>query len=1224
MKIKNICPVIGMISSGKSSILNALFNMDYLEATPEVTTKIVTIIRYNPSVTKPKFFKLILKKDENNNYTFYKKNDSEIIGKDNIRTKVKNLNNELKQKDPKYEDIFYMLEIGEVNFIEKEFLKTNDLADVPGVSEYMQEDLKKSQNNCAAPNPNMGADNSTQSVEELMNNTKFLSEINYLTEIFKIMKNKMNNGIFIFSVDKFQLTENYKIVGKLKLVLNKPIENFLLLLNKMDKSENIEEDIKILNERFVEEFPNGGFNVTRNTIVQCSSFQLENELKMEKEFSKLIYYHYINYIMDTNNNNNFIEYFKNFIRNYIKKEVENIDPEEFKENIKSIENDEDIKKIKDIIERIKKNHDTTKKKLLLDEKDFTEENIQSCIDDLDNLIEDDDGKINLVDQTNNTIIILYYYYLYKNKKIKLFRSSETKTILEYFTIQNINRKFTYKEMESKLKEFDNNKDTVNKKINYVISKLKDLFEIYKNGEIYLNQIDNVKNSLKPIINNLKTSQFFYIPLIGVYNSGKSTILNDIIGYDLLPVKTGECTKKGILIAHWDYDIPIIRKAKFICENTGDKNDICYFELNNDVIAEGDVNVKKILNGVNGNFIDKEEDFFYIINVKIQFLDFFNDNTIKEKICFVDLPGYGTKNKFETKDIYSKFIKSCKLFLMVARDHFEDKENVEKINGLLEKTSKYQGISTQALVKKILFIINNSQNMDTSEQSLQKKKNSLIKNINGLTENVNKDINITFFNGVSYQYYLEKKYLFSNLTYLFNFVRQNHLKDYESFLKGFKQNCERKFENYFTRFLKDNLKTIYSINANKIDIEIDKKISDSIDLFIAKNKYSFKEKDIVEIKKIITYCKDNIEQCKYINDSNFLNFRFYLYARIMICKYESDNDLRKLIENKLDNLDKIFYNEENLEVGMVPVYKEITNDSKVKLEQFKINLDNKIKDFIIDKSTNDVPKILYDSIFKVNDVLKNLKNDIDGKLKQKKKWKEIQDEFENALQTTVQNQKTLIIDTLEKCSYQVKTHSNEAFKMINEFKTNPEDNYKFDELKIYISNKLGEKNDYKEAIDNIVNDIIANSRTSTNWKNSSGLFDFLKSKFSDKAYLNKTIEFMISDALDRLNSFRINIANLIEQYLSDILNKILTEKINIVNILTEKIRMKEIENMEIEKENQLEKEKYEKFKKELEEKNKKWKEICQEYNTNKILINNIFTEPEINLETSTGNEIPTPQ
>ena len=469
VKIKNICPVIGMVSSGKSSILNALFNMDYLEASPEVTTKIVTIIRYTEGLTKPKFFKLILKKDENNNYTFYKKNDSEIIGKDDIKIKVKNLNKELHQKEPKYEDIFYMLEIGQVNFIEKEFLKNNDLADVPGVSENIkQEDLKKSQNDSAAPNPNMVVENSSQTVEEQMSNIKLENEINYLTEIFKIMKTKMNNGIFIFSVDKFQLTENYKIVGKLKLVLNKPIENFLLLLNKMDKSENIEEDIKKLNEIFAEEFPNGGFNVTRNTIVQCSSFQLENELRMEKDFSNLIYYHYINYIMDAKKNNDFIEYFKNFITNYIKKDVENIEPEEFKKNLKSIENDEDIKKIKNIIKRIKENHDMEKMKLSLNEIEFEDKNIQSCIDDLDDLIEDDDGKINLAAQTNNVIIILYYYYLYKNKKIKLFRSSETKTILEYFTVQNINRKFTYKEMEKKLKEVDNNKDTVNKNINYLI------------------------------------------------------------------------------------------------------------------------------------------------------------------------------------------------------------------------------------------------------------------------------------------------------------------------------------------------------------------------------------------------------------------------------------------------------------------------------------------------------------------------------------------------------------------------------------------------------------------------------------------------------------------------------------------------------------------------------------------------------------------------------------
>ena len=1227
VKIKNICPVIGMISSGKSSILNALFNMDYLEARTDTTTKIVTIIRYNPKATKPKLFGLELINDGNDNYTFYKNNEPEAIGKEDIKEKVVKLNKDLQQKDkPEYEKIFHMLEIGEVNFIQKEFLESNDLADVPGVSENIkQADPNNSQNSGAAPKAKSDIEDNSQTVEENITNEKTKKEINYLTQIFRILKNKMNNGIIILAVDKFQQIENYEIIAKLKLVLDKPIENFLLLLNRMDKSENIEEDIRILNEKFVEEFPNGGFNATRNTIVQCSAFQLENELKMEKEFTNLLYYHYINYIMDAKKYNNFMDYLKNFLRNYLKKEVENIEFEEFERNLRSIRDDEDLKKIQYIINRIKEHHTTIKMSLQLDDKDFTEKNMQDCIDNLDDLINDEDGKINLPDQTNNTAIILYYYFLHKNKKIKLFRSHETKTILEYFTMQNMNKKFKYKEMESKLKELDN-RDTINKKINNVVSKLNDFFEIYKNGGIYLNQIDGVKNSIKPIINNLKTSKFFYIPLIGVYNSGKSTILNDIIGYKLLPVKTGECTKKGILIAHWDYDIPIIRKAKFICENTGDKNDICYFEFNNDVLAEGNENVRKILNGVNGNFIEKEEDFFYIINVRISFLDIFNDNSIKEKICFVDLPGYGTKNKFETKDIYSKFIKSCKLFIMVARDHFDDKNNVDKINGLLEKTRNYQGITIPSLIKKILFIINHSQEVkDTSEQALQMKKNSLINHI-GLKENSCKDINITFFNGLYYQYYLEKKNLFSNVEYVFEYFRKKHLYDYDLFQKGFKMSCERKYESYLHRELKENLKTVYGINIKKLNIDIDKETNDLIDSIIGKKKYSFINKDLIEIKKIIVYIKNNIEQCNYINESNYLNFRFYLYARIMICKYESDKDLRQLIDNNLDNLNKIFYTEENKDCGFVPVYKEITNEPEKKLVNFQNNIDNKIKDLIVDKSNNDVPKILEISIEEVNGILKNLKEKIDEKLKQKKKWKEIQEEFEKVFHSSVENQKTKIIDTLEKCSEQLKIHSQEASKMINDFKINNEDNFKFDELKIYLSNKLGEDN-YKVAIDNIVNDIVSNSRTATTWKNRTGFFDFLKTKFSDKAYLDKTIDYIILNAVEKLNNFKKNISHLIDTYLSDIQNKFNIEKINIINILTEKAEQKKLENQKIKEQNDKEKEKYEKLKKETEERNNKWKVICQEYNTNKILINSIFSESEITLQdTVTGEEedTPTPQ
>ena len=60
---------------------------------------------------------------------------------------------------------------------------------------------------------------------------------------------------------------------------------------------------------------------------------------------------------------------------------------------------------------------------------------------------------------------------------------------------------------------------------------------------------------------------------------------------------------------------------------------------------------------------------------------------------------------------------------------------------------------------------------------------------------------------------------------------------------------------------------------------------------------------------------------------------------MICKYESDNELRKLVENNLDNLNKIFYNEEDLECILSPVYIEITNESEEKLKEFEKEIED---------------------------------------------------------------------------------------------------------------------------------------------------------------------------------------------------------------------------------------------------------------------------------------------
>ena len=623
IKIKNICPVIGMISSWKSSILNVLFNTDILEVTPQITTKIVTIIRYNENVKdKPIFYKLSLEKNENNDYKFYKEKISKITGKDKIKKKIKELNEELNQKQPEYEDIFYMLEIGQ-SYLEEDFLKNYDLADIPGVSEHIKQNITNISEN-AEENNIKDSNNFFQNTEEELNNYKIEQEIDYLTKIFKILKYKIKTGIFIFSVDKFQLSDNYQIVGKIGLILDKPMENFLILLNKMDISENIENDIELLKGNFTQEFPNGLLNITRNTIVPCCSFQLENELNMDKDYCNLLYCHYINYMMNSKHDIDFVETLKNFVETFEEKEVESIDKKTFEKNIKSIEKDINLDKIKDLIKKINYKHDVENNPLSLSEDDFDENSIKNCLNYLEEDDEDNKGKINLSKQTNNTIKILYYYYLFKNNKLKLSKSNHTNQILNYFTIKNMKVDFAYKEAKQKLKELET-MESYNKKVEKIIKFLTDLYDVYEKEGIYPNLRENFKKSMKPIINTFITSKMFFIPLLGTVNSGKSTILNGLIGYNLLPTKKGECSKRGILVNYWDYDIPILRKAKLIVENTGDFNDICYFKISDDIITQGYENIKQYLQSLNCNFTEEEENFFYIINIKIQFLDNFTKN-----------------------------------------------------------------------------------------------------------------------------------------------------------------------------------------------------------------------------------------------------------------------------------------------------------------------------------------------------------------------------------------------------------------------------------------------------------------------------------------------------------------------------------------------------------------------------------------------------------------------
>ena len=149
--------VIGMISSGKSTFLNSLLGITYLESKDDVTTKFVTIIRYNENLKEPKFYHLKVIQEENSsenkeniniinlddkkekdNYYYFVKDGEESIGEENIIKRIEEINKKEKDsKEPKYENLFYMLETNITNIENKEFLKTHDFYDIPGLNEYI-------------------------------------------------------------------------------------------------------------------------------------------------------------------------------------------------------------------------------------------------------------------------------------------------------------------------------------------------------------------------------------------------------------------------------------------------------------------------------------------------------------------------------------------------------------------------------------------------------------------------------------------------------------------------------------------------------------------------------------------------------------------------------------------------------------------------------------------------------------------------------------------------------------------------------------------------------------------------------------------------------------------------------------------------------------------------------------------------------------------------------
>ena len=144
VNLRKAIPIIGAILSGKSFFLDSLLGLDILDSQSSITTKFVCIIQNHKDLKEPKFYQINLVQshlDENNMMVYNGSMKGDITyGHDNIKEKIKEINRMQKNipsEQIKYEELFYVLEIGIKNIENEKLLNDYDFYDIPGLDEYI-------------------------------------------------------------------------------------------------------------------------------------------------------------------------------------------------------------------------------------------------------------------------------------------------------------------------------------------------------------------------------------------------------------------------------------------------------------------------------------------------------------------------------------------------------------------------------------------------------------------------------------------------------------------------------------------------------------------------------------------------------------------------------------------------------------------------------------------------------------------------------------------------------------------------------------------------------------------------------------------------------------------------------------------------------------------------------------------------------------------------------
>jgi len=540
-----------------------------------------------------------------------------------------------------------------------------------------------------------------------------------------------------------------------------------------------------------------------------------------------------------------------------------------------------------------------------------------------------------------------------------------------------------------------------------------------------NQFGELNSYLRVLSENL-LGRKIRISFIGNISVGKSTVLNSIIGENILPTSDGECTYRGIIVKHKNIDNFLLFRSKINEIGDGGLNKYYNFEEDKKPYCSGITNIQSYLKNKNNDKNMTNEDAFIVIQGKLKIFEFIKfDEELIEKIEFVDLPGHDRKNnKFNQEEFYDKILQfsNCCIYINEPKT-VDDEDSVKRIQDQYTgDKQKLHHLLRPKFLSSCLFLINKSDSLSNKKEKRkideEKLTNSIIDTISKVEENMSQNkINISFFSGRCFIEFLHYYKMYVDILENRPLILLNHLyKKYSNawFRKSFKdfinkegEKIEEKLDfeleevnapSEFSNKLKSELNQLF--NHKKIKLSEQEEI---INTLYSIN-YTIKNKDFSDTNYSLSFFRKLKEIIIYSDNIQKENLKLSIQAFFQTADKLFERELKKETEIEKKKKEKRY---NLLKYNIVPNAKNLLDDKEQKIKQIILNGKQKALE-IIEDEINNAEQRIKDCDGNVKDAGSKLEQKIKEQIN---KMKKEQDEVA----------KTIIDDIINLSNENINTH-----------------------------------------------------------------------------------------------------------------------------------------------------------------------------------------------------------